>query len=377
MKKILIPIVVLALAVGGYLLYRVEHAPGDDSDRLTLYGNIDVRLVNLAFEVSGRIQTMPVSEGARVETGQVLAGLDARRLALAREVASAEVEAQRAELDKLISGPRREEIEKLRADVEAARTEAANAKRHAERTKGMADRKMVSPQEYDNARTESEAAEARAEAARAALDLALAGSRAEDIARARATLAALEGALDEADLNLAYATLLAPGPGVVQNRILEPGDMASPDRPVYTIALNEPLWARVYLAEPDLGRVRQGQPAQVFSDSFPGRSYSGWVGYISPSAEFTPKTVQTTELRADLVYQARIYVCNPAGELRQGMPVTVEIDLTRESMASPGCVPGSDADSTGPASGSTSGSSPVESPDASGAADAPIPSGRP
>ncbi|EGV17172.1 efflux RND transporter periplasmic adaptor subunit [Thiocapsa marina] len=343
MKKILIPILVLALAVGGYLLYRGERTPEHDPGRLTLYGNIDVRLVNLAFEVSGRINAMPIAEGARVEAGQVLAALDARRLELAREIARAQVAAQRSELEKLIAGPRPEEIEKLRADAEAARTEAANAERHAERTKGLADRKMASPQEYDDARTAAEAAQARAGAARAALDLALAGSRAEDIARARANLAALEGDLAEAELNLAYARLVAPATGVVQNRILEPGDMASPERPVYTIAMNEPLWARVYLAEPDLGRVRQGQPAQVFSDSFPGKAYSGWLGYISPSAEFTPKTVQTTELRADLVYQARVYVCNPAGELRQGMPVTVEIDLTRAPLPSPGCPPATDS----------------------------------
>ena len=113
--------------------------------------------------------------------------------------------------------------------------------------------------------------------------------------------------------------------------------MASPQKPALTLTLTEPLWARVYLAEPDLGHVAPGQPAAVFSDSFPGRAYSGWVGYIAPTAEFTPKTVQTTELRTDLVYQARVFVCNPRGELRQGMPVTVEIDLSAAPLAVPGC----------------------------------------
>ncbi len=101
--------------------------------------------------------------------------------------------------------------------------------------------------------------------------------------------------------------------------------------------MTEPLWARVYLAETDLGRVQPGRRAKVFSDSFPGKAYAAWVGYIAPSAEFTPKTVQTAELRADLVYQARVFVCNSEGELRQGMPVTVSIALDADSVAAPGC----------------------------------------
>jgi HlyD family secretion protein len=195
----------------------------------------------------------------------------------------------------------------------------------------------------DNAELKTAHADAQAAVAnarQAALDLGLAGSRVEDIAIARAQLAALEAELTASELNLEYATLKAPVRGIVQNRILEVGDIAGPERPVYTIALTEPVWARVYLAEPDLGRVRQGQPAQVLSDSFPGKSYAGWIGYIAPSAEFTPKQVQTTELRADLVYQARVYVCNPAGELRQGMPVTVEIDLTAAPLGQPVCAEG-------------------------------------
>jgi HlyD family secretion protein len=340
MKAPLILLAVIALGAGAYALYYWGKVREDaDPERIVLYGNIDVRLVNLAFEVSGRISEMPVAEGSRVKPGQVVARLDDRRLLLARNVASARVDAQRAELDKRIAGARPEEIAKLRADLAAARAEAANADRHARRAQEMAGRKLASPQETDDALTAAKAAEAMANAAQAALDLGLAGSRAEDIATAAAQLAALQADLADAQLNLAHATLVAPAGGIVQNRILEVGDMASPERPVYTIAITEPLWARVYLAEPDLGRVQQGQPARVISDSFPSKTYPGWVGYIAPSAEFTPKQVETTELRADLVYQARIYVCNPQGELRQGMPVTVELDLTVPPLDQTGCAP--------------------------------------
>ncbi|NEX19664.1 HlyD family efflux transporter periplasmic adaptor subunit [Thiorhodococcus mannitoliphagus] len=338
MKKPLLLLGFAALAVAAFLLYQRQTPESDDARTLTLYGNIDVRLVNLAFEIEGRIAEIAVSEGASVTAGEQVARLDTRRLLLARDVAKAQVDAQRSELDKLIAGVRPEEIQKLRADLEAARAEATRTKRHAKRAKELAERKLVSPQEDEDAQTSAKAAEARAGAVQAGLDLALAGTRQEEIAAAKARLAAVDGDLANAQVNLDDAVLRAPASGIVQSRILEPGDMASPSRPVLTLALTEPLWARVYLAEPDLGRVKQGQPAAVYSDSFPDKAYAGWIGYIAPSAEFTPKNVQTTEQRADLVYQARVFVCNPRGELRQGMPVTVKIDLEAAAQIAPGCI---------------------------------------
>lgn len=189
----------------------------------------------------------------------------------------------------------------------------------------------------EDARTAAEAAAEDARATEAALALGQAGARDEEIAAAKATKVALEAEAALAQRNLDEATLRAPADGIVQSRILEPGDMASSQRPVYTLALTEPLWARVYLSETELGRVRPGMPAQVLSDSFPGKIYESWVGYISPSAEFTPKSVQTEETRTDLVYQARVFVCNPNGELRLGMPVTVQLDLEARPAAHPGC----------------------------------------
>ena len=114
---------------------------------------------------------------------------------------------------------------------------------------------------------------------------------------------------------------------MIQNRILEPGDMASPQRPVYSLALTDPIWVRTYVGETDLGKLRPGMSAQVSTDSYPGKTYRAWIGYISPTAEFTPKAVETTRVRTDLVYQVRVYVCNPQDELRLGMPATVTIAL--------------------------------------------------
>nr|WP_305910312.1 efflux RND transporter periplasmic adaptor subunit [Methylomarinum sp. Ch1-1]MDP4523002.1 efflux RND transporter periplasmic adaptor subunit [Methylomarinum sp. Ch1-1] len=123
------------------------------------------------------------------------------------------------------------------------------------------------------------------------------------------------------------AHLYAPDDGVIQNRMLEPGDMADAQTPVFTLALTDPVWARVYASETDLGKLRPGMVAEIRSDSFPDQAYQGWVGYISPTAEFTPKAVETVELRTSLVYQVRVYACNPKHQLRLGMPVTVSIKL--------------------------------------------------
>ncbi len=103
--------------------------------------------------------------------------------------------------------------------------------------------------------------------------------------------------------------------------------MASPQRPVYTLALTDPIWVRAYVQGPDLGKLKPGMAAEASTDSYPGKHYRAWIGYISPTAEFTPKSVETTEVRSNLVYQVRIFVCNPQDELRLGMPATVTIPL--------------------------------------------------
>ena len=143
-----------------------------------------------------------------------------------------------------------------------------------------------------------------------------------------------------AQREFADTRLYAPVDGVVEDRILQPGDMASPGIPVYTIALTEPLWVRAYVPESELGRIRLGMPATIGTDSYSGRVYRGWVGYLSPTSEFTPKTVETPELRTALVYQLRVFVCDAHDELRLGMPATVHIDLAHAApAATPGCGP--------------------------------------
>jgi HlyD family secretion protein len=334
----LVPLLILlgGLAGGGWYWQKGQQEEGN-STSLKVYGNIDTRLVNLAFEASGRIEKLSVHEGSPVQAGQLLARLDARRLELTRDAANAKVNAQREVVREMEAGTRPEEIRKLKAELAASRTQAANLERSYQRIRDLEQRNLASPQQLEDARTAADAARDNIRALEAGLALAEAGPREEQIAAAKATLVAMEAEAALTQKNLRDAELFAPADGIIQSRILEPGDLASPERPVYTLALTEPLWARVYLPETILGKVRPGIPARLYSDSYPGKRYDGWVGYISPSAEFTPKAVQTEDTRTDLVYQARVFTCNPEGELRLGMPVTVELDIEAATLNRPEC----------------------------------------
>ena len=127
--------------------------------------------------------------------------------------------------------------------------------------------------------------------------------------------------------------LTAPLDATVRSRLIEPGEMASPQKPAFSLAITDPKWVRAYVTETDLGKVRPGMKAAITVDAFAGRRFPGWVGFISPVAEFTPKTVQTTDLRTSLVYEIRVFVTDPNDELRLGMPATVHLPLAAPSGA--------------------------------------------
>ncbi len=175
----------------------------------------------------------------------------------------------------------------------------------------------------DNAKAALEVADARVEVNEKTLELAVAGPRKEDVAEAESRLRANEAQLAFLRQELHDAQLVAPVDATVRTRIMEPGEMASPQRPVFTLAITDPKWVRAHVSEPDLGKIRPGMKAEVGVDSFPDRKFEGWVGFISPVAEFTPKAVQTEELRTSLVYEVRVFVKDPQNELRLGMPATI------------------------------------------------------
>ena len=318
-----------------------DRRSGDRSAPLTLYGNVDIREVQLAFQDAGRIRALPVDEGARVAAGQVVAELDPTRYQLELQRLNGEVAAQTQVLARLRQGSRPQEVARARAAAASARASLADAATQLARKQQLRTVNRISVQEVDTARTRVETLQANLKAAEEEVSLVVEGPRREDIAAAEASLAALAAARDLAAQRLEDTRLLAPAAGVIRTRILEPGAMAAPGAPVFTLALTDPLWVRAYISEPDLGLVHEGMRAEVRTDTLPDKTYQGWVGFISSTAEFTPKTVETTELRTKLVYRARIFVCDPQEELRLGMPVTVTLQpgARPESAPAPSCGP--------------------------------------
>jgi HlyD family secretion protein len=317
----------VVVAVSAAAAWFFSHRSSVNSNALTLYGNVDIRQVQLSFNSSERIAQLFVKEGDAVKKGQLLGTLDTTRLTSNVELQQAQLASQQQVVSRLEAGSRPEEILKAQADVDAARIDADNAEHNYQRAKTLVEQNFVARQQADDALAAANAAKAKLHSLQEVLKLVQIGPRKEDIAEAKSVLSASRAALEVARKALADASLFAPDNGVIQGRVLEPGDMASPQRPVYTLALTDPIWVRVYIQETALGKIKPGMIAEVSTDSFPGKRYRAWVGYISPSAEFTPKSVETTEVRSSLVYQVRIFVCNAQGELRLGMPATVIIPL--------------------------------------------------
>ncbi|HVB87712.1 MAG TPA: efflux RND transporter periplasmic adaptor subunit [Candidatus Dormibacteraeota bacterium] len=340
-KRLLFLMVLVALIVAGFLGRRWLFPKRAPSDTMTLYGNVDIRQVQLAFNDNERIDKLVVDEGSAVHAGQLVAQLVQQRFSDAVAQDRATMAAQQQIVARFLAGSRPEEIAEARAevaaaqaDVTAAQANLTNAELLYHRQETLAQQQYVSLQIRDDAQRSYLADQADLAAKRQllaakqqALRLAVIGPRKEDIAAAQATLQADKAALALAQKELADTQLYAPADGVIQSRILEPGDMATPQTPVFTLALDNPLWVRAYLPEPEMGKVALGMRASIKSDSFPGQQFPGWIGYISPVSEFTPKNVETTQLRSQLVYRVRVYACNPDHRLRLGMPATVVIPL--------------------------------------------------
>ncbi|WP_437882182.1 HlyD family efflux transporter periplasmic adaptor subunit [Pseudomonas sp. LRF_L74] len=328
MKK---PFIVVALVAGlviAGLLYwnsRQEDAPST----LILHGNVDIRQVSLAFDGNGRVAQLLAEEGDAVKAGAVLAVLDTRTLALQAAQAQAQIAVQEKNLLRLRNGSRPEEIAQARSRLAAANADTYLANQELLRLQGIASKtagRGVSVQDLDRAKSSLQVAKARGDEQQKALRLAELGPRAEDIAGAEAQLQVSQAELALLQHQIDLGSLLAPADGVVRSRLLEPGDMATAQRPVFALALTQPKWVRVYVSETDLGRIKPGMGARVTTDSHPEQPIIGKVGYIASVAEFTPKAVQTEELRTNLVYEVRVLVDDGRDVLRLGQPATVELD---------------------------------------------------
>lgn len=278
----------LLLLISGIVIYRINppwfaeyyshwFSKEKNSNVLTLFGNVDIRQVDLGFRVSGRVETMPFQEGDLVPAGALMALLDKQ--------------------------PYKDQVIEAEARIESVKASLANAKRLVERRKMLFGTGGISQQEIDDA---------------------ISAQLIDD-----ANLKQAQASLGVATTNLQDTELFSPADGTILTRIREPGTVVREADPIYTLSLLSPVWVRAYVSEPQLGLIYPGMPAEVYTDTPNEHVYHGQIGFISPVAEFTPKTVETTQLRTDLVYRLRVIVDNPDHGLRQGMPVTVKINLKK------------------------------------------------
>ena len=315
---------VAVLVLSALFLWR--WLDGRHAGSLTLYGNVDIRQVDLAFRVGGRISAVLVDEGDSVAEGQALARLDADLLTQQRDETAARLEGEKAALARLERGYRVEEIAQARAAVNAATARSENAAINLRRVAAMRSSNAISQKELDNARAQSRETAAKLRSAQDQLDMLLSGYREEDVLAQRAAVAGAEAALKRVEIRLHDSVLAAPQKGIVLTRAREAGAIVQEGQTVYTLTLTDPVWLRAYVDEPNLGRIKPGMAVRVMVDAAPGKSFPGTVGFISPTAEFTPKTVETREVRTALVYRLRVQVADPENLMRQGMPVTIVVD---------------------------------------------------
>jgi len=292
---------------------------------LELSGTVDAREVDVSFQVGGRIQRLVTDEGRVVKAGEVLAELDPRDLELAVARAQAQADSAEKALAALKAGSRVQDIRAGEAAVQQAEADVALARSQQERTAKLVADHFAPPQQLDTANDAVDVAKAKLDQARQNLSLLREGARKEDIERAAADLEAARAQANTAVQQLAYARLVSTISGVVSVRLAEKGQNVSAGQAVFRIAQVDQPWVRVYLGEKDLPRVRLGQEAEVRVDGVPGRVFRGRLAFISPEAEFTPKTVETKALRVDLVYRAKVEVDDAAGALKIGMPADVRI----------------------------------------------------
>lgn len=322
MYKKIRPIILIIVCIIA-IFYGWKSYDNSRNQELSLYGNVDIRTVNLNFRVGGRLASLTVDEGDKVKSGQILGKLDDAPYLIAVQQAQASVESLTARLALVQEGYRAEEIAQAKAAVDQSRSAYNYAESFYQRQLGLWNSRSISANTLDDARSARDQTKATLQSAKDKLSQFEAGSRPQEIAEAKANLAQAKATLAQAELNLADTTLISPSNGTILTRAVEPGSMLAASNTVFSVSLTDPVWVRAYVSETNLARAVPGSKVEIYTDARPNKPYQGTIGFVSPNAEFTPKSVETPELRTDLVYRLRIIVSDPDDNLRQGMPVTI------------------------------------------------------
>jgi len=279
MKRFFLIVLVLLIAGLGYAFYRYRELQNENPHELVLFGNVDIRQVDLGFRVGGLVESLFYDEGDEIKAGTLVGVLDKRIYT--------------------------DQLSQAQANTNSIQANLKNAVKLSQRRQELIGSGSVSQEDLDDAQSNQSVLEANLEQAQAAANVA------QD--------------------NLFFTEMFAPTDGFILTRIREPGSVVRDGDPVCTLSIKSPIWIRAFVNEFNLGRIFPGMQAEVYNDTPGSKIYQGHIGFISPVSEFTPKTVETTQLRTDLVYRLRVIIDNPDKFLRQGMPVTVKLKLDQNS----------------------------------------------
>jgi len=335
MKRMIPVLILLAAAVAaGVFFYPRLTKKAAPANEITLSGNIEAHESLVGFKVAGRIDELPVEEGQQVEQGALLARLEDADYRQKVRIDAAAIGVRQSDLALTLAGTREQEVKASQQAVNDAQADLAQKELDNDRAQQLFARDEISAQDRDLAATALKRSTATYKAAQQRYNEAVEGSRKEDIAIARANLAEANADLGLSQIDEGYTTLRAPANGVITVREAELGEVVDPGSPVVTLADLDHIWLRAYIAETDLGKIRWGQEATITTDSYPGKQYHGRISFISPDAEFTPKSVQTDKERVTLVYRIKIDIDNPNHELKPGMPADAHLQLAAAAQAS-------------------------------------------
>ncbi|MDX9901576.1 MAG: HlyD family efflux transporter periplasmic adaptor subunit [Aliarcobacter sp.] len=285
------------------------------------YGNVDVRTVSLAFRVSGRLETLNFDEGQKLKKGDIIATIENSIFKENLNQINAQINLQEIQIQKLEKGYRTEEIEKAKAKLSEVKANLDRTNKDFQRAQTLFKSNSISEQSYDNTKAQALDLQAQYEYTKSSLELLQNGYEKEDILSAKATLESLKAQRNILQINYNDTVLYSPVDGTIITKVYEPGSIVNNSQTIVEIAKSDEYWVRSYLSEKYLGLVKTGMKAVITTDS--NTKYEGEVSFISALAEFTPKTVQTEDLRTDLVYRFRIVLKDIDDNLKQGMPVTI------------------------------------------------------
>jgi HlyD family secretion protein len=316
-RTLLLALVVLAGAGGAAFYWRISRE-GVAAGELMVSGNIEAHQSLVSFkDVTSRIVELPFDEGQWVEKGQLIARVDDSNYKQQVAVDEAAVQVQQQQL-----ASARQNLLAAQHTVANDQADFAEKNTDYQRYQELWKENATSAQSRDLAATAT-----KQSAASLKRDQAMVGVAEENIAAAAAAVKNAQETLRLANITLGYTVLSAPFSGVILVRQTELGEVMQPGTPVVTLADLEHVWLRAYVSETDLGKIHWGQDATVTTDTYPGKKYPGRISFISSSAEFTPKSVETHQERVTLVYRIKIDVDNPNHELKPGMPADAFIEL--------------------------------------------------